>query len=312
MHDDDIPIDDALVRALVDLRLPEHAGLPLTRLVAAGSSNVVYRLGGELLVRLPRRPGGGASIDIEHRWTERLGRGVHVEVPRLVAVAEPALGYPERWAVLQWLAGSHPGVVVADAGPDSGRTQLAEDLAAFVAQLRDQPVPVDGAPRPYRGRSLREQDARTRQDIERCRRLEGLDLDLDAALATWTHALTLPGADGAAPDRWLHGDLVSENLLVTDGRLTAVLDFGGVGVGDPTVDLHGAWELFDAGARDTFRAAVGADEATWLRGRAWALAIALMTFPYYWTTMTRRVAERRVMAANVLADAAGRQLSRRG
>lgn len=108
----------------------------------------------------------------------------------------------------------------------------------------------------------------------------------------WEAATTLPGYDEAGPARWYHGDLLAENLLVRDGRLAAVLDFGALAVGDPTADLVGAWEILDAPARAVMRARLGVDDATWLRGRAWALVIAVMTFPYYWRTMPERCVSR--------------------
>jgi aminoglycoside phosphotransferase (APT) family kinase protein len=133
--------------------------------------------------------------------------------------------------------------------------------------------------------------------------IDGFDLDLDHALAVWEDGLRLPGADRTAADQWYHGDLVAENLLISAGRLSAVIDFG-VSVGDPTIDLHGAWEILDLPAREIFRNRMQADEDTWLRGRAWALGIALGTFSYYWHTLPARRADRMAMARNVLADAA--------
>ena len=113
------------------------------------------------------------------------------------------------------------------------------------------------------GRSGR--DVPTRRDVEACRAFSDLDLDLDAALLVWEEAMTLPDADQASTPRWYHGDLLAENLLVCDGRLTAVLDFGGLAVGDPTVDLVVAWEVLEASSREVFRRAVEADEESWLR-----------------------------------------------
>ena len=110
------------------------------------------------------------------------------------------------------------------------------------------------------------------------------------------------------PDQWFHSDLVAENLLTTNGRLTGVLDFGGLAIGDPTIDLHGAWEIFDSDARDIFRTRLNVDDATWNRGRAWALAIAVSVFSYYWTTMPKRCTDRLAMARNVLTDAQAQPL----
>lgn len=307
LHADELPITDALVRSLVDRDLPQYADRPLRPLGASGSTNRLYRLGDDLLVRLPRQPGSGAGIAKERRWSPLLAAALPVAVPDVVAVGRPGFGYPEPWSVVGWLDGVHPSGVDPGSPPDPRRTELAVDLAAVVTALRDLDIPPEAAGDPqlrwYRGRPLTEFDADVRRSIDACRTIDGLDLDLDAALAIWQHAFTLPGADTVGPDRWYHGDLVAENLLVTDGRLTAVLDLGSIAIGDPTIDLHGAWEVLDRPAREVFRERLGVDDATWLRGRAWALGIALGAFGYYWHTMPGRRRDRLAMARNVLADA---------
>ncbi len=307
LHDNEIRADITRVRQLVDTELPNYASLPLKRLAAFGSTNVLFRLGDELLVRLPRQPGGGSAIDKEQHWLPEISRHLSVRVPEVIAVGEPSSGFSERWSIVSWLEGELPKACSPEDPPGPERCALAADLADVIAALRAAQVPEAAATDPrlrtYRGRSLVEFDRHTRRNIENCRSIAGLDLDLDAALALWTDALALPGASGVDAERWYHGDLVAENLLLTNGRLTGVLDFGGLAVGDPTVDLHGAWELFDPPARELFRARLGVDDAEWLRGRAWALAIALGTFSYYWTKMPGRIRDRLAMARSVLADA---------
>ena len=145
-------------------------------------------------------------------------------------------------------------------------------------------------------------DQATRENIEHCRSLQGFDFDLDATEQIWAAAMTLPGAADRTAPRWYHGDLAAENLLVREGALSAVLDFEGVSVGDPTVDLVVAWEILDPPARDLLRRHVGVDDATWLRGRAWALSITLMIW-YYWTTMPGRRARCMAVGRNILSDA---------
>jgi aminoglycoside phosphotransferase (APT) family kinase protein len=140
------------------------------------------------------------------------------------------------------------------------------------------------------------------QNIGRCRALGDFGFDLDAAGRLWDEAMRLPGVSDRSPPRWFHGDLAAENLLMRDGSLAAVLDFGGLSVGDPAVDLAVAWEILDPPAREIFRKRLGADDATWLRGRAWALSITLMIW-YYWTTMPQRRSSRIAIGRNVLADA---------
>jgi aminoglycoside phosphotransferase (APT) family kinase protein/ribosomal protein S18 acetylase RimI-like enzyme len=307
LHDDELSIGLPLVRSLVDRALPHLSVLPLTRLRSSGSSNALFRLGDELLVRLPRQPGGSATIEKEARWLPHVAPQLPTSVPEVVVIGEPGFGYPEHWSVVRWLDGDVPSVADPDSADDPSRVGLALGLAGVVTALADLEVPAaaqrDPELRWYRGEPLAEFDATTRQGIEACRAIPDLDLDLDACLAVWGHAMTLPGIAEAVPPRWYHGDLLAENLLVRSGRLSAVLDFGGLAVGDPTVDLIVAWEVLDATAREVFRQAVGVDDPAWLRGRAWALGLSVLTFPYYWRTMPQRCAVRRSMARSVLTDA---------
>lgn len=307
LHDDEIPIDLELVRKLVDDQFHQYATLPLSKLEASGSSNVLFRLGEKLLVRLPRQPGGGRTIDKEQFWTSQIGTRLPVDVPEIVAVGAPSNGYPESWSIVAWLDGQVPRCCGPEDPAETWRVQLANDLADVILALRAIDVPeasaIDRQLRGYRGRSLVEFDRQFQIYIDDCRALEDLDLDLDASMAIWNDSLKLPGASMTADDRWYHSDLVAENLLHNNGRLTGVLDFGGLCVGDPTIDLHGAWELFDSSGRDAFRSRLGVDNAEWLRGRAWALAIALGAIAYYWNKMPGRMRDRLAMARSVLADA---------
>ena len=299
LHDDELTIKRSTVRALVDRTLPGCRALPLRRLLASGSTNALFRLGEDLLVRRPRRPGGSATILKEAHWLPQVGARLPVRVPAVVAVGEPGFGYPEHWSVVRWIDGVTPTAA-------NSCTDLAGDLAAVVMALRAVHIPPDALNDPglslYRGTPLVTQDHDTRLAIVHCRAIAGLDLDLTAALAVWDHAMTLPAAARSVPPRWYHGDLVAENLLISGDRLAAVLDFGALSVGDPTVDLIGAWELPDASARHVFRESIGVDDQTWLLGRAWALSLALRTFPYYWATMPQRCAGRRATVQAILTD----------
>jgi aminoglycoside phosphotransferase (APT) family kinase protein len=307
LHRNEIPIDADLVRELIRDQFPVYAKMSLSMLDASGSTNKLFRLGDDLLVRLPRQPGGSAGIAKEHRWLPEIGRQLPVAVPEIVALGEPGCGYGERWSIVRWLSGELPAVCGPEDPPTAGRSALAADLAGVIVALRAIEVPEAAACDPtlrwYRGRPLLEFDEQTRANIRKCRSIEGLGVDLDTALAVWTDALNLPGAREVGADRWYHGDLVAENLLLADGRLTAVLDFGALAVGDPTIDLLAAWEVLDPPARQVFRTRLAVDDVEWQRGRAWALAIALTTFAYYWATMPKRCADRLAMARSVLADA---------
>jgi aminoglycoside phosphotransferase (APT) family kinase protein len=306
LHPDEISIDAALVRGLVDRAMPAYAHLPVRPLASSGSTNALFRLGDELLVRLPRQPGGSGTISKEATWLPVIGPLLPVSVPEVVAVQEPDRDYPERWSVVRWIEGAHPEVVDPTTSIDPRREDLAKDLAGILDALGRAEVPAGAADDPhlqwYRGEPLATMERATRENIERCRSLDDFDLDLAAAEKIWAEAMKLPGSAARTTPRWYHGDLAAENLLMRDGALAAVLDFGGVAVGDPTVDLVVAWEVLDPLAREQFRRDLGCDDATWLRGRAWALCIALMIW-YYWTTMPERRASRMAVARNVLADA---------
>lgn len=311
LHADEVRIDVPLVQALVERANPDWRTLPIEPLSASGSTNALFRLGSDLLVRLPRQPGGGETIVKEARWLPRLAAALPVAAPEIVAVGAPGFGYPERWAVVRWLDGETPvppGRPVPGSVPDRRpRHDLALDLARLLQALHGTAVPaaarLDAGLRWYRGEPLITGDRRTRQAIEACRGIPGLSLDLDAVLSVWEAAFALPEAGGAERVHWYHGDLMAENLLVRDGRLTAVLDFGGLAIGDPTVDLIVAWEVLDSAARRTFREALEIDEATWQRARAWALSLAVNTFPYYWRSMPDRCTSRLALIGAVLADA---------
>ena len=248
MHDDEIEISDQLVRTLVVRDLPQYAGLPLERLPESGSSNVLFKLGSDYLLRFPRQPGGSRSIETEARWLARLAPALSVAVPQVIAVGEPGFGYPERWALTRWIDGRPPATPVP-----SGRAaeSLARALSRFVTALHSAALPKDAANDPnlrwYRSGSLRAIDAEIRQYLHDCRQLPDLPLDVDACLEIWAESVELPSTD--VHDQWVHADLLAENLLVRDGRLVAVLDFGGLAVGDPSVDL-----IVGVGSSRTIRA----------------------------------------------------------
>ncbi len=308
LHADEIDITHALVRSLVDEQFPEYRDLRLEPLGATGSTNALFRLGAEHLVRLPRQPGGSQTIEKEARWVARVAAAVPIAVPDVVAVGEPSLGYPEKWSVVRWLQGYVPGGGSPTLSHQEERV-FAGDLGHVVAGLRsiriDDEARGDSALRWYRGDPLAGLDATTQANFKACAAISGLDLDLDAARRIWADALQLPGARSSVQFSWYHGDLVAENVLIRSGRLSALLDLGGLGVGDPTVDLIAAWDMLSPTSREIFRSVVMIEEEEWLLGRAWALALAVMTFPYYWGTMPARCSSRLDVAHAVIEDARG-------
>lgn len=293
MHPDQHPIDDDLVRRLIAEQFPRWAGQPVARFPSGGTVNALYRLGESLAVRLPLVAGGTADVALERKWLPRLAPHLPVAIPQVLSAGEPGEGYPWPWSVYRWLDGRNP-----EAGALSKPALLAEDLAGFVVAMRS--ITLPGAPQAHRGGPLTSLDMATRASIEKLRGLPEEDLDGDAAVMVWEQALRAPAWDG--PPVWLHADLMPGNLLVEDGRLTAVIDFGCTGVGDPACDLVPAWNLLPAEAREVFRRALNVDDATWIRGRGRALSQALIALPYYRDTNPAMVHNARHVLRAVLHE----------
>jgi aminoglycoside phosphotransferase (APT) family kinase protein len=268
MHAGEVDTDASLVKRLLAAQFPRWADLPVHRVASTGTVNAMYRLGDDMVVRLPRLGRYAGDVDREHRWLPRLAPHLPVAIPVPLARGAPGEGYPFPWSVYRWLAGENP-----TAGRLADPSSLAGDLAEFVIAMR-RIGRADAPPASFRG-PLAAHDAGVRAAIrESC----GL-LDAAAVTAAWEAALRVPEWSG--PPVWVHADLMPGNLLVAAGRLVAVIDFSAAGVGDPACDLMVAWNLLPAGARDDFRAAVRVDEATWARGRGLALLKALQALPYY-------------------------------
>ncbi len=263
MHADEHAIDTGLVRRLVRGQFPRWADLPVTPLASGGTVNAVYRLGGSLTVRLPLTEGGASDIAKERQVLGALGE-LPVAVPAVVAVGEPAEGYPWPWAVHRWLDGS-----------PAREGRAARGLAEFVLAVRANRA---AGPPARRGRPLSTVDSAAREAIDLLSRTDE-PFDAEAALNVWAEALKAPQWTG--PPCWLHGDLMPSNLLLRDGRLSGVLDWATAGLGDPAVDLIPAWNLLTAETRPAFRDAVAPDDATWARGRGRALSMAVIQLPYY-------------------------------
>ncbi|MBM7832501.1 aminoglycoside phosphotransferase (APT) family kinase protein [Agromyces cerinus] len=264
----DIPVDEALARALVAAQHPDLAA-PI-ELVANGWDNAMFRLGEHHLVRLPRRTIAAGLVLHEQRWLPEIASRVTVPVPAPVRIGRPApeLGFDFPWSILPWF----DGVSAADVEPPA-RAAAAASLAAFVAEL-GVPAPAGAPANPYRGVPLAERDEVVQGRFER-----GLAAEpekIEALRAIWNRGLA--AAEWSGPPVWLHGDLHPANLvLATSGDLAAVVDFGDVCAGDPAGDLATAWLTFDAPARAIFRAEVdrlrATDDAMWDRARGWALVL---------------------------------------
>jgi aminoglycoside phosphotransferase (APT) family kinase protein len=290
MHADEVETDVTLVRRLLAGQFPLWAELPIERVVSYGTDHDIYRLGDVLAARLPRIGWATPQAAKEAEWLPRLAPQLPLAVPVPLATGHPAEGYPFEWSVCSWLPGQNANGTIEDLD------RAAVDLAGFVTALRG--VDTAGAPErlPHqRGGPLAEADDDVRRSITEL----GDRIDGAAAVASWEESLAAPVWDG--PPVWVHGDLLPGNLLVVDGQLSAVIDFGGLGVGDPACDLQPAWNVFAGTSRERFRAALDVDDAAWLRGRGWALSQAVVALPYYWETNAGMIRQALHALSQVLA-----------
>jgi aminoglycoside phosphotransferase (APT) family kinase protein len=261
-------IDVALARRLVDSQFPQWSELPITEVAVDGWDNRTFRLGSGLTVRLPTGDWYAKQIDKEQQWLPVLAPQLPLPIPTPVAKGAPDATYPYPWSVYRWLDGE-----LASRAPIADTTAFAAALAGFLNAL----VRVDATdgPRPgehnfFRGGPLATYAQETHEAIEKL----GAEIPRDAVKRVWDDAMATTW------DRepvWLHGDVATGNLLVRDGRLAAVLDFGSSGVGDPACDVVIAWTFLSGPSRDRFRAELYVDDAAWSRGRGWALWKALIT-----------------------------------
>ncbi|MEU6978656.1 MULTISPECIES: aminoglycoside phosphotransferase family protein [unclassified Streptomyces] len=266
--------DVGLVRRLVHAQFPQWAGLPVRQVDSAGTDNLMFRLGDALVVRLPKASWAQGQVEKEQRWLPRLAGHLPLPVPVPVGLGVPGEGFGQRWSVYEWLEGED-----AFRAPIGDLGHAAVELGRFGFALRA--VDATGGPASFRGGPVTAwEDGAMVPSI----RALGADGTLDAGLvsAAWEAVLRLPQWDRAPV--WVHGDLLPGNLLTRDGRLSAVIDFGGLGVGDPACDMMGAWTLLTPETRPLFREAARVDDATWARGRGWALCWGVVTEQHYRVT----------------------------
>ncbi|MEV7777057.1 aminoglycoside phosphotransferase family protein [Kitasatospora sp. NPDC088351] len=257
-----------LVRTLVSEQFPEWGDLPVRPVVRQGWDNRTFRLGEQLAVRLPSAEGYVAGVEKEDRWLPVLAEHLSIPVPVPVATGRPAAGYPFPWSVRRWLPGE---TVEAATGLD--RMRLARDLGAFLTALRNVPAeqgPAAGGHSCGRGCHPGVYGDQVECALDRLKDV----VDVAACQAIWASAME---SAWPFPPTWFHGDVAVGNLLTTDGKLSAVIDFGTCGVGDPACDLVMAWTFFVGDERRAFREAVDLPDDTWRRARGWALWKALVT-----------------------------------
>ncbi|MCP2636597.1 aminoglycoside phosphotransferase family protein [Microbacterium sp. HD4P20] len=255
-------IDVALVQALVGEQFPQWSALPVRPVERGGNDHRMFRLGDELLVRLPAAPGYVPQVEKEQRWLPRLASSVPLRIPEVCGAGKTSELFGAPWSVYGWLDGQPASV-----SPIDDPVRLAGDVAEFLVALRQAPVTTD-APAPglhsaFRGGPLKHWDDEMGDIIHR---VHGRERDVAAGI--WRDALD---AEFTGPPVWFHGDVSVNNLLLTEGRLSAVIDFGCSATGDPACDTVMLWTLFTGRAREQFRRTLDVDKATWARGRGWAL-----------------------------------------
>lgn len=260
-------VDAGLVERLIAAQFPQWAGLPVRPAEFEGWDNRTYRLGESMSVRLPTASGYVPAVEKESEWLPRLAPHLPVRVPAVLAVGRPGGGYPFPWSVRSWIDGQ-----AADRAPIGDLPGFAVAVAEFLHAL--EACDAEGAPAAgehswFRGAAPSHYDDETRRCL---RALEGR-IDAAAAESVWDAALE---ADWTEEPVWFHGDVAAGNLLVADGELAAVIDFGTSGIGDPACDLVIAWTMFAGDSREAFRRAVARDDGMWARARGWALWKALL------------------------------------
>ncbi|WP_027053357.1 aminoglycoside phosphotransferase family protein [Mesorhizobium erdmanii] len=290
--DGKLNIDAALVSRLVAAQFPRWKHLAIRPVEFGGWDNRTFHLGDEMTVRLPSAATYCLQVEKEHRWLPRLAPLLPLPIPVPLAMGVPADGYSWHWSVYGWIEGE-----TAKWERIADLSQFAADLATFLIALKR--IDPTGGPSPgqhnfFRGGPLTVYDGEARQAIAAL----GRRIDADAASAVWEAALA---ATWQGSPVWFHGDVSWGNLLVKKGRLSAVIDFGTSGVGDPSCDLAIAWTLFEGENREVFRSAVAVDDTTWARGRGWALWKALITVAGHTHNQAEVEKSRRVID-EILAD----------
>lgn len=261
-------ITPAVAARLIASQFPQWAGLPVSPVALDGWDNTTFRLGDEFSVRLPSHDRYVPQVEKEHRWLPILARQLPLPIPEPVAMGEPDNGFPRPWSVYRWISGD-----TACVDRIASLTAFAADLAGFLAALyaiEASAGPPAGRHSFFRGGPLATYDAQSREAIH----LLESELDADTATEVWEAGLASTWERSPV---WVHGDVAASNLLVAEGTLRAVIDFGCAAVGDPACDLVIAWTFFTGESKDVFRDGLRLDDATWARGRGWTLWKALIT-----------------------------------
>lgn len=291
MNPGEFAIDLDLVEFLVTSQFPQFADACIEQVRSAGTDNAMFRLGGDLVVRLPRIDWAVDSIYKEQRWLAYLEPRVSLAVPQIVEAGQPCERFEHPWSILRWIDGSDLGTEPAD-----DPVSVATELGRFVRSLWA--VGTADGPRGFRAGPL---GGRNRQTGEAITQLAGLGLLDDAeARAFWDRVIAGPQHCGQPV--WLHCDLLPGNLITSDAKLAAVIDFGGCGIGDRACDLMAGWTVFDGEARAVFRETTAATDQAWALARGWAFSFGLGAWSHYRVTNPTLAAIGQRAALGALAD----------
>ena len=266
-----IEINVTLAQKLIAEQFPQWAHLPIKPVLVGGHDNRTFHLGEAMSIRLPSAQCYADKVEKEQTWLPRLAPHLSITIPTPIAMGKPSRDYPWNWSIYRWIDGESANTLPSDS---LDLSLIAEDLAQFLCELHhidSTGVPLVGGPDNfYRGDSTKIYDAQTREAIAQ---LHGI-IDTDAATAVWDKATS---SEWHKTPVWIHGDLTAGNILIKNGSLAAVIDFGGMGTGDPACDLVIAWAFFHGESREIFKSSVPLDADTWARARGWALWKALIT-----------------------------------
>jgi len=292
-HNNILHIDTSLVHKLIATQFPQWTHLPISSVKHGGWDNRTFHLGEHMSVRLPSAAQYADKVEKEQYWLPRLAHYLPLPIPTPIAMGKPTQDYPFPWSIYRWIDGQ-----IASAEHINDMNQFAADLAHFLNALEKIDTtngPIAGPHNFYRGGSLKIYDAETQQAIDK------LDDAIDAHIVKKIWQLTLASTWNKSPV-WVHGDIAPSNLLVKNGELTAVIDFGGLGIGDPACDFAIAWTFFESESKDIFRTTLAVDDDTWNRARGWALWKALITYAQLAGTDVSKKEESKLIIDTIIKD----------
>ncbi|MCH9770531.1 MAG: aminoglycoside phosphotransferase family protein [Gammaproteobacteria bacterium] len=269
MHKNELQITEPLVRSLLCAQCPEWAELEIEPVPSSGTDHALFRVGKNLVARLPRIERAVKNIDKEYEWVPEISKLIKTSVSIPIFKGERQIDYPYQWLILKWNEGVNPNFE-----KENEYAELAKELANFLNQLHG--INLKNGPQSRRGIPLINQNIKTQKAINQLT----LEINVKKITALWKQLSCLPSWN--KPSVWVHGDFLPGNILVKQNNLNAVIDFSDLGIGDPACDLIIAWSLFNEKSRNIFKNNLNyIDADTWLRGQGWALSIALIMLPYY-------------------------------